>query len=158
VNNGQKSARRFINSTAVASCFRSRGVSCACIARVSQSSFAARPLLRVSRQAAVREKNVFRPSVGSCLPLTKPIFSKLATVTRMDCGRTLSALASADTVTGPSCSSRWRTDFCEGVKSPGCACSRSRRITLLTETRSSPAKVGSREAFEGFEPFLMEEP
>jgi hypothetical protein len=143
---GQKSARRLIRSIVAASCSRSCGASCACNARSSQSSRAALPLLRVSRPAALRQKKVCRPSLGSCLPLTKPFFCRLATVTRMDCGRTLSARASVDTVTGPSRSSRMRTDFCAEVNSPACACSRSRRFSLPTETRSSAARVETREA------------
>src|ERR1700744_1577763 len=139
----QKPASRLSSFSAAASCSRSRGASWVWRPRNSQSSFAARPVLRILRNEGVRLRKVCRPFGGSALPLPTPADSSAATVTRIDCGRTPSARASMDTVAGPSRSSRRMTDFCELVKSPACTCSRARRINLESTTRNSPARAAS---------------
>src|SRR5580704_14176936 len=114
------------------------------MARNSQSSFAARPALIHSWQLAVSDRMVCRPSLGSGEPLTRPAASRAATVAPIDCGRMPSARARLVTVAGPSRSRRLSTDVCDQERSPKLACSRSRRLSCPTTTRSSPANPRAR--------------
>jgi hypothetical protein len=133
------STRRLRSSTPAASVFCSRNESFARMARNNQSSRAARIALNAFLAAAVRDRTVCLPSVGSGEPLTSPADTSVATVAPIDCGRIPSARARVVTVAGPSRSRRERTEICGSVKSPAATSSRSFLLSLPTRTRSSPA-------------------